>query len=90
MSNKDETYVQCKLRQGNRGDYSWIPKKFAVVGKAIRFKDQPADTPDWIVAETWAEKSAVEVHAMSQYYKKHRKGTDAHRDSDGGWEGPDR
>jgi len=89
MGKKDETYVQCKLKRGNQGTYSWLPKSFAIVGKVLKLKEGEEWEDGWVVEEAWQEKPAAQVIAASQLYKKHRKGTDAHRTPDG-WDGPDR
>jgi len=87
--NEKGTYVQCRLSRGNQGTYSWIPKKFAIVGKVLLLKEGEEWEDDWKVEEAWAEAPAEKVIAASRLYMKHRDGTDARRDSDG-WKGPNR
>ena len=53
------TYTQCKLKKGNFNRVTWIPTKFAKVGKVLRLKDDDG----WVVQEIWKieDESAVKA-----------------------------
>jgi len=42
-------YTQCKLRKGSLNQVTWIPSKFAKVGKVLRLKNDDG----WVVEEVW-------------------------------------
>jgi len=43
-------YKQCLLKKGTKTCVSWIPAKFAKVGKVLRLKDDDG----WVVQEIWS------------------------------------
>ena len=84
-----EKHRQCKLRKGARVTYSWLPAKYATAGSYVELKDADGVWENgWLVEETWAEHPSRDVLARSNLWKDHRKGTDAYRDGDDGWETP--
>ena len=92
MSSKDAFYVQCQLHRADGVKIvSWIPQSVALKGRTIRLKDDNGEWEEgWVVDETYQTRPAEERFAASQLYKKHRDGTDAHRDKHGNWIGPRR
>lgn len=49
-------FVQCKLKKGNTETVSWIPKKFAAVGKGLKLKDEHDNwSYGWVVVQTFSE-----------------------------------
>ena len=50
MSNKKQLYSQCLLKKGNIEQTSWIPEKFAHVGKILKLKNEDDKWSNgWIV-----------------------------------------
>lgn len=85
-----DMHRQCKIIHGNKVIFSWLPAKYAVVGKRIDLKgDDGTWTEGWEVAEVWATAPTSDVLAREDLYRHHRAGTDAQRDSDG-WVQPDK
>lgn len=68
--------TQCKLQNGNKISYSWIPKKFAVKGKYLKLKENGEWSDGWQVIEVWATRSAEEVQARRDDYLYQRKASD--------------
>jgi len=93
---KTEQHKQCKLRKGSRITHSWIPAKYAVVGKTIGLKDEKGNWEEgWIVDEVWGTARSLDVLGRADLWKKHRDGTDARRtrgedNKPGNWIGPRR
>lgn len=54
---KDTPYKQCLLHKrdgdGVLVDHSWIPAKFAVVGKVLKLKLGGVWVDGWVVVEVW-------------------------------------
>ena len=55
-------YSQCKLRKGNLNQVTWIPSKFAKVGKVLRLKDDDG----WVVTEIWKTEPEEYVKARNK------------------------
>lgn len=75
---KSEFHRQCLLVK-DRKDFktTWIPEKFAEVGKVLKLKDDAGNWEDgWLVIKVYSRKPSKEVDAKSQEYKKHRHSTD--------------
>lgn len=51
----DTEYRQCFLRNGNRFQTTWLPDKFAVLGKVLKLKDLGVWENGWIVDRVGAE-----------------------------------
>ena len=89
-----DTHVQCKLRKKEYIPYcegiiltdwiyayqtSWIPKKYAIVGKYVRLKTDNEDRPwddGWEVMETGTELDSKTVTERSMDYRKQRRASD--------------
>lgn len=93
---KSDQHKQCKLRRGDVITHSWIPSRYAVVGKTIGLQDEDGKWSEgWVVEEVWGSRPSVDVLAQADFFKKHREGTDARRDrgednKPGEWVGPRR
>ena len=70
---KSVPYKQCKLKRENTTTTSWIPVKFAKVGKCVKLKDEDG----WIVEEVGSlARPYDDVSERSQDYKKTRRASD--------------
>lgn len=58
-------FRQCKLQKDNRVLVSWIPDKFAKIGKLLRLKEDDG----WKVIEVYDSMSEDRVKAYSRAYK---------------------
>jgi len=65
-------HCQCKLQRGIEFQYSWIPQKFAKVGKIIKLKDDDG----WKVVEVFSTMDSKEVQKRSTDYRYQRKVSD--------------
>jgi len=65
-------YTQCLLEKKSITQLSWIPHKFAVIGKVIRLKDDDG----WIVKETYTTLDENTVLANNRDYTKQRDASD--------------
>ena len=69
-------HVQCVLTKENKTTVSWIPEKFAVVGKTIKLKDDNKWEDGWIVQSTGYKLDSSYVIKHSRDYKKTRIASD--------------
>lgn len=71
---------QCILinatAEGKKVMTSWIPEKFAEVGKILKLKEGDEWVDGWEVFKIGSRMESKTVNENSQLYKKHRKGTD--------------
>jgi hypothetical protein len=71
---------QCTLKRATAWhtseQVSWIPEKFAKVGKVVKLKEDGEWEDGWVVVHVGARKESHEVHAASHGHTKHRKRTD--------------
>lgn len=66
-------YKQCKMRNNNCERTSWIPEKFAIVGKYLKLDEDDG----WKVIEVYTfAREVEEVVARSRDYKKTRTASD--------------
>ena len=64
---------QCMLRKGNTIQASWIPEKFAKIGKYLKLHDEDG----WqVVSISDERKSSTDAIERSQDYKNTRKASD--------------
>ena len=76
---KSDAWKQCKMTKGTSSQTAWIPKKFAVVGKYIRIKNDNG----WEVKEVYdVEMPEVTITARSRDYLHTRDVSDIDRQSD--------
>ena len=70
-------FVQCNLQKGNVTEVSWIPERYAVIGKFLKIKNNKGEWEDgWQVTATFGKRLETEVIAASQFYRHHREATD--------------
>ena len=69
-------YTQCKMEKKKQGciitQTSWIPSKFAKMGKYLRLKDEDG----WQVVGVYTSLSMKDVKNAERNHKHHRKATD--------------
>jgi len=63
---------QCKLKKGNSYQVSWIPEKYAKIGKYLKIKENNG----WEVIEIGSKMDSEEVNKRSMDYKNQRKVSD--------------
>jgi|SoiMetStandDraft_5_1073268.scaffolds.fasta_scaffold387745_2 hypothetical protein len=69
--------VQCHLRRGKERMTSWIPKRYAIVGRYIKLKSEDGSWEDgWKVHQTYAELPTKIVLERGQDYRNTRKASD--------------
>jgi len=70
VADPTDIYRQCKYTRatedGYKFDVAWIPEKFAVRGKVIRFKDSQEL---WTIAEVWGKRTYAWLLANEREYK---------------------
>lgn len=78
ISNKSKTpYVQVTVERPSQSGTYWIPKKFAVVGKVLRFKtDHGHWSNGWEVTHVWPhERPEWQLPDPPREVRAHRKRT---------------
>ena len=78
---KQKIYKQCHLEKNVQGNVvkttSWLPEKFAVVGKPVGLKDSIGNWDEgWTVSSVGASKNAEQIERQHRQHKNHRKATD--------------
>ena len=73
---KPVQYVQCILKKGKTTQTSWIPEKYAVVGKYLELHDGDIWKNGWQVKSIGAKVSKEAVDVLEQDYKRTRKASD--------------
>jgi hypothetical protein len=72
-------YVQCKLcRIGGASQVTWLPEKFANVGKYIKLYNKDCDVWEdgWKVVELYNKKEASVVESKERDFLKQRQVSD--------------
>ena len=70
-------YCHCGLRNGNKREVSYIPKKFAVVGEIIKIKQEDGSWEDgWVVESVGTEVDESFLDVLRAMWKGHRKVSD--------------
>ena len=77
-------HCQCTLEKKISANCSkfritWIPKKFAIIGKFLELQDNGVWENGWEVIQVGASKGSEEVHVRSRDHKKQRKASDRER-----------
>lgn len=71
MKNKNVYYRQCGLKKHNTYTTSWIPEKFAVEGKFVKFGKNGDFDDGWeVISVGQTRRSHKEAVERSQDYKK--------------------
>jgi len=77
---KQYQMCQCWLKQHNQiydtSTTSWIPEKFAKLGKILQLKNLNGWSNGWEVISVGARKSSSFVIERSSDYRTHRNGSD--------------
>lgn len=72
-----DNHVQCKLRRVNGVQMtSWLPQKYAKVGKFLKLKNDGEWENGWEVLATFAVQPTAEVIERGQDYKHQREASD--------------
>ena len=58
---------------------TWIPEKFAIIGRFLELQDNGVWENGWKVIQIGARKGSEEVNERSRDYKKQRKASDRER-----------
>ena len=70
-------HVQCLLRKGTTHQMSWIPSKFAVLGKFLMLKqDNGSWSDNWEIVSRYTAIPSSQMYNLSTAYKYHRQNTD--------------
>jgi len=72
----DYLMSQCVLRKDSLTQVSWIPTKFAKIGKQVELKENGEWESGWQVEAVYKTSRFVEVRERSQDYKKQRQASD--------------
>lgn len=65
-------HVQCLLEKEDKIQVSWIPEKYAKLGKVLKL----GNNDGWVVTEKWEKENSKTVNILSQLYKHQRKVSD--------------
>lgn len=68
-------YSQCKLQKDDLVQVSWIPNRFALVGKPVRLRDDGVWVDGWIVVEVWQTISEDQLPDSHDERKAHKRAT---------------
>ena len=67
-----QRHVQCKLQKGNTFQTAWIPRKFAILDKYVKLKDDNG----WRVIEVYRPLPSSKIPLIRDIFRHHRKVTD--------------
>jgi len=67
---------QCVLQKGNVHQTSWIPTKYAKIGKVLKLKGDNGWDNGWVVKNTYSEISSDMLLNLETLPKRHRKHSD--------------
>lgn len=80
---KEEYRVQCRLRKqkptpesGFSYQVTWLPEKFATVGRIVKLKKGEQWDDGWEVINVWQRLSAKEIRERSRYHLTQRRASD--------------
>ena len=68
-------YRQCRLLRGYTYLVTWIPEKYAVLGRALRIKDDDRWADGWIVQDVWQRIPENEISHPPRLIRRHRDAT---------------
>ena len=71
-----QCFLVNRSRNHQKVKTSWIPEKFAEVGKVLKLKEGDEWEDGWEVVHVGSRLDSKTVNENSQLYKKHRRGTD--------------
>jgi hypothetical protein len=77
---KTQDYTQCdlvrRLGRGTAHQTSWIPSRFAQVGKALRLRSADGWQDGWVVSAAYRTLPEEVVLAMERQYLRQRRASD--------------
>ena len=73
---KQTQYVQCVLRKNTKIQTSWIPERYAVVGKYLKLLENDVWENGWQVISKGVKVSKNSLDILSQDHKRTRKASD--------------
>ena len=76
MEYSRQCYLEKKEQDELRCQVSWIPEKFAKMGKVLKLLDNDNWVDGWRIVGVGARKLSKEVSERSQDYKKQRPASD--------------
>jgi hypothetical protein len=59
-------YKQCRLRKGTTFRVTWLPEKFAKIGKVLRLHDDDG----WVVEAIWGTDTEENVKAREREHER--------------------
>jgi hypothetical protein len=69
-------YRQCLLTKGTSTTTSWIPERFAVLGKVLKFKDEGGTWDNgWVVEAVYGRLHRAQLPDSHREIKQHRRNT---------------
>jgi len=68
--------INANANGGKKIKTSWIPEKFAIVGKVLKLKENGEWEDGWEVFKVGTRLDSKTVNENSQLHKKHRKDCD--------------
>lgn len=68
--------TQCRLERAGALQVSFIPARFAEVGRTIRIKEDGVWQDGWRVDAVWGSLPAEVVEKNARNFKTHRRATD--------------
>lgn len=69
-------YNQCKLKRNNEEQVTWIPQKFAKVGKVVKLKEEDGWQDGWEVISVGQVMTEGYLSTLRDLYRYHRDATD--------------
>jgi hypothetical protein len=78
LAKKKEKYTQCGLSRGNEHTVSWIPEKFARLGKTVDLYSGSTDSWEkgWLVENVWSTITLDELIEQQKQSRNTRKASD--------------
>lgn len=69
-------FRQCELKKQRKKTISWIPEKYAKIGKFLKLKNDDVWEDGWVVNAVYNRKSETSVIRDSELFKKMKMVTD--------------
>jgi hypothetical protein len=73
---KQTNYVQCILKKNNKIQTSWIPERYAVIGKYLKLLENNIWENGWQVISNGVKVSKNSLEILSQDHKRTRTSSD--------------
>ena len=72
-------YCQCVLTRGPESQVTWIPDKFAKLGKTLKLKEEHGWEDGWTVSTIWATENEEVVKKMEYSARQYHELLEGHR-----------